>query len=110
MVTITVEVGKDEFAPAIEKAYRKQVKQIKIPGFRPGHAPRKVVEGMYGVEVFFDEAMNIAFPAAYQAAVEEAKLEPVDHPQVEVVEVTADGFTFKATFPNYPEVKLSIRA
>lgn len=106
MVTITVEVGKDEFAPAIEKAYKKQVKQIKIPGFRPGHAPRKVVEGMYGVEVFFDEAMNIAFPAAYQAAVEEAKLEPVDHPQVEVVEVTADGFTFKATFPNYPEVKL----
>ena len=106
MVTITVEVGKDEFAPAIEKAYKKQVKQMKIPGFRPGHAPRKVIEGMYGVEVFFDEAMNIAFPAAYQAALEEGKLEPVDHPQVEVTEVTVDGFTFKATFPNYPEVKL----
>lgn len=106
MVTITVEVGKDEFAPAIEKAYRKQVKQMKIPGFRPGHAPRKVIEGMYGVEVFFDEAMNIAFPAAYQAAIEEAKLEPVEHPQVEVTEVTADGFTFRATFANYPEVKL----
>lgn len=106
MVTITVEVGKDEFAPAIEKAYKKQVKQMKIPGFRPGHAPRKVIEGMYGVEVFFDEAMNIAFPAAYQAALEEGKLEPVDHPQVEVTEVSVDGFTFKATFPNYPEVKL----
>lgn len=38
MVTVTVEVGKDEFAPAIEKAYKKQVKQMKIPGFRPGHA------------------------------------------------------------------------
>lgn len=106
MVTITVEVGKDEFAPAIEKAYKKQVKQMKIPGFRPGHAPRKVIEGMYGVEVFFDEAMNIAFPAAYQAALEEGKLEPVDHPQVEVTDVSADGFTFKATFANYPEVKL----
>ena len=44
MVTVTVEVGKDEFAPAIEKAYKKQVKQMKIPGFRPGHAPRKVIE------------------------------------------------------------------
>lgn len=106
MVTITVEVGKDEFAPAIEKAYKKQVKQMKIPGFRPGHAPRKVIEGMYGIEVFFDEAMNIAFPEAYQAALEEGKLEPVDHPQVEVTEVSADGFTFKATFANYPEVKL----
>ena len=106
MVTVTVEVGKDEFAPAIEKAYKKQVKQIKIPGFRPGHAPRKVIEGMYGVEIFFDEAMNFAFPEAYQAALEEAKLEPVEHPQVEVTEVSADGFTFKATFANYPEVKL----
>ncbi len=106
MVTITVEVGKDEFAAAIEKAYKKQVKQIKIPGFRPGHAPRKVIEGMYGVEIFFDEAMNIAFPAAYEAALEEAKLNPVEHPQVEVTDISADGFTFKATFANYPEVKL----
>ena len=106
VVTVTVEVGKDEFAPAIEKAYKKQVKQMKIPGFRPGHAPRKVIEGMYGVEIFFDEAMNFAFPEAYQAALEEAKLEPVEHPQVEVTEVSADGFTFKATFANYPEVKL----
>ena len=105
MVTVTVEVGKDEFAPAIEKAYKKQVKQMKIPGFRPGHAPRKVIEGMYGVEIFFDEAMNFAFPEAYQAALEEAKLEPVEHPQVEVTEVSADGFTFKATFANYPEVR-----
>ena len=105
-VTITVEVGKDEFAAAIEKAYKKQVKQMKIPGFRPGHAPRKVIEGMYGVEVFYDEAMNIAFPAAYEAALTEAKLDPVEHPQVEVTEVNKDGFTFKATFANYPEVKL----
>ena len=106
MVTITVEVGQDEFAPAIEKAYKKQVKQMKVPGFRPGHAPRKVIEGMYGVEIFFDEAMNIAFPGAYQMALAEAKLQPVDHPSVEVTDVSADGFTFKATFPNYPEVKL----
>lgn len=55
--------------------------------------------------------MNFAFPKhnKYQAALEEAKLlEPVEHPQVEVTEVSADGFTFKATFANYPEVKLAI--
>ena len=106
MVTITVEVGKDEFEPAIERAYKKQVKQMKLPGFRPGHAPRKIIEKMYGPEVFYDEAMNIAFPAAYQAALEEGKLEPVEHPQVEVTEVNGDGFTFTATFANYPQVKL----
>jgi trigger factor len=64
------------------------------------------VEGMYGVEVFFDEAMNIAFPSAYQAAIEASGMNPVDRPQVEVTTVTAEGFTFKATFPNYPEAKL----
>ncbi len=107
MVVLTVDVEKDEFEAAIEKAYRKQVKKLNIPGFRKGHAPRKVVEGMFGVEVFFDDAMNFAFPEAYQAAVEEAKLEPVGYPDVEPVgDVTVDGFTFNATVAIYPEVKL----
>ena len=68
---------------------------------RPAKSLRNVWRGD-----LFDEAMNFAFPEAYQAALEEAKLEPVEHPQVEVTEVSADGFTFKATFANYPEVKL----
>jgi trigger factor len=107
MVVLTVDVEKDEFETAIEKAYKKQVKKLNIPGFRKGHAPRKVVEGMFGVEVFFDDAMNFAFPEAYQAAVGEAKIEPVGYPEVEPVgDVTVDGFTFKATVANYPEVKL----
>ncbi|MCQ2447558.1 MAG: trigger factor, partial [Oscillibacter sp.] len=106
-VALTIEVGAAEFEAAIEKAYQKMRKKINIPGFRPGKAPRKMVEKMYGAEVFFEEAINIAFPEAYEAAVNEQKLEVVGYPEVEMVgDVTAEGFTFKATAPVYPEVKL----
>ncbi len=66
-----------------------------------------MIERMYGAEVFFEEAINIAFPEAYEAAVEQEKLQVVGYPAVEMVgEVTKDGFTFKATAPVYPEVTL----
>ena len=82
-------------------------KKINVQGFRPGKAPRKIIEGMYGVEVFFEEAINIAFPDAYEAAVKEQDLRVVGYPEVEMVgECTRDGFTFKATVPVYPEVTL----
>ena len=82
-------------------------KKINVPGFRPGKAPRKIIEGMYGAEVFFEEAINIAFPDAYEAAVKEKELQVVGYPCVEMVgECTKDGFTFKATAPVYPEVTL----
>ena len=106
-VAMTVEVSAAEFEAALEKAYLKMRKQIKIPGFRPGKAPRKMIESMYGAEVFFEEAINIAFPEAYEAAVEEKRLQVVGYPSVEMVgEATREGFTFKATTPVYPEVKL----
>lgn len=106
-VVLTIEVGAAEFEAAIEKAYRKMRKNIRVPGFRPGKAPRKIIEGMYGVEVFFEEAINIAFPDAYEAAVKEQELQVVGYPSVEMVgEVSKEGFTFKATTPVYPEVTL----
>ena len=106
-VALTIEVGSAEFQAAIEKAYQKMRKKINVPGFRPGKAPRKVIEGMYGAEVFFEEAINIAFPEAYEAAVKEQELQVVGYPNVEMVgEVTKDGFTFKAIAPVYPEVTL----
>ena len=106
-VVLTIEVGSAEFEAAIEKAYQKMRKKINVPGFRPGKAPRKVIEGMYGAEVFFEEAINIAFPEAYEAAVKEQELQVVGYPAVEMVgEVTREGFTFKATTPVYPEVTL----
>lgn len=106
-VALTIEVGAAEFQAAVEKAYQKMRKKINVPGFRPGKAPRKIIEGMYGAEVFFEEAINIAFPDAYEAAVKEQELQVVGYPSVEMVgEVTKEGFTFKATAPVYPEVTL----
>lgn len=107
-VVLTVEVNAAEFEVAIEKAYKKMRKEISIQGFRPGKAPRKVIERMYGVEVFFDEAINNVFPEAYEAAVKAKELRVVGYPtNVEIVgECTVEGFTFKATAPVYPEVTL----
>lgn len=106
-VALTVEVSAEEFEAATVKAYQKMRKKISVPGFRPGKAPRKIIEGMYGAEVFYEEAVNIAMPDAYEAAVTEKKLNVVGYPKVELEgEITGDGFTFKANVPVYPEVKL----
>ena len=105
-VALTVEVDADTFEAAIEKAYRKVRNQINVPGFRKGKAPRKMIENLYGVGVFYDEAINIAMPEAYAAAVESEKLEVVGYPEVELLDVGKDGFSFKATVPVYPEVTL----
>ncbi len=106
MVALTVEVSAADFETAIEKAYRKQRGRIQMPGFRPGKAPRKMIESMYGVEVFYEEAVNIALPDAYEAAVKEQDLKVVGYPQVELLEVGKEGFSFKATVAVYPEVTL----
>ena len=105
-VALTVEVDAETFEAAIEKAYRKVRNQINVPGFRKGKAPRKMIENLYGVGVFYDEAINIAMPDAYAAAVESEKLEVVGYPEVELLDVGKDGFSFKATVPVYPEVTL----
>lgn len=106
-VALTVEVDAAEFQAAIEKAYQKMRRKINVRGFRPGKAPRKLIEREYGPEVFYEEAINIAFPDAYEAAVKEQGLEVVGYPAVELVgDATQDGFTFKAMVPVYPEVTL----
>ena len=106
-VALTIEVGAAEFEAAIEKAYQKMRKKINVQGFRPGKAPRKMIEKMYGAEVFFEEAINNAFPEAYDAAIKEQELKVVGYPEVEMVgECTQEGFTFKAVVPVYPEVTL----
>ena len=106
-VALTIEVSADEFEAAIEKAYVKMRKNINIQGFRPGKAPRKMIEKMYGVEVFFEEAINIAFPDAYEAALKEKELQVVGYPEVDMLgECTKEGFTFTAIVPVYPEVTL----
>ena len=106
-VALTIEGSAAEFEAAIEKAYVKMRKNINIQGFRPGKAPRKMIEKMYGVEVFFEEAINIAFPEAYEAALKEKELQVVGYPEVDMLgECTVEGFTFTAIVPVYPEVTL----
>ena len=74
MVALTVEVSAADFEAAVDKAYKKQRGSIRVPGFRPGKAPRKMIESMYGTGVFYEEAVNIALPDAYGAAVKEQEL------------------------------------
>ena len=105
-VALTIEVGAEEFEAAVNKAYLKMRGKMNIPGFRPGKAPRKMIESMYGAEVFYEEAVNIILPDAYEAAVKEQELKVVGYPEVELESCTKDGVVFKCTVAIYPEVKL----
>lgn len=106
-VALTIEVGAETFEAAVEKAYRQKRKSIRVPGFRPGKAPRQLIEKMYGAEVFYPDAIDNVWFDAYKDAVTEEKLRIVGDPKIEMVgEVTKEGFTFKATVPVYPEVTL----
>ncbi|MCF0122717.1 MAG: trigger factor [Ruminiclostridium sp.] len=105
-VELTVEVGQEEFEAAIEKVYRKSRGNISVPGFRKGKAPRKVIEGMYGAGVFYEDAIEEVYPTACNAAIAEQGLDQVAPPQVEILTLGKEGFSFKATVTVRPEVTL----
>ena len=77
-------ISAEEFDAAVSAAYKKNVSRINIPGFRRGKAPRHVIEMHYGKGVFYEDALDELFPAEYQAAIDEYKLEPVDRPELDV--------------------------
>ncbi len=105
-IELVIEVSAAEFDAAINKVYNRQKKNIMIPGFRKGKAPRKMVEKMYGEQVFFEDAVEEAYPAAYDAALKEAGIVPVAYPKLEIVEIGKDGFTFKALVTVQPEASV----
>lgn len=105
-VELVIEVGAEEFEAAVQKVYLKQRGKIAIPGFRKGHAPRKIIEAMYGTGVFYEDAINDLYPEAYAQAVEQEKLDPVAWPRVEVESAGKEGLVFKAAVTVRPEVKL----
>ena len=105
-VALTIETSAEEFEAAVNKAYLKMRGKINVPGFRVGKAPRKIIEKMYGAEVFYEEAVNIILPDAYEAAVKEQELDVVGYPEVELESCTKDGVVVKCTVAVYPEVKL----
>ncbi len=105
-VELTIQIEAEEFESAVQKAYLKNRGSIGVPGFRKGKAPRKIIEGMYGAGVFYEDAINAVYPTAYEQAVQEQKLDDVGYPKMEVVEVGKEGFTFKALVSVRPQAKL----
>ncbi|MBE7035232.1 MAG: trigger factor [Ruminococcaceae bacterium] len=89
-VEFTMTVAAETFRDAMDKSFRKNVKNITLPGFRKGKAPRKLIEKTYGEAVFYDDAIDIVFPAEYEAAIKELALEPVDMPRLDVKEIGTD--------------------
>ena len=107
-VKLTIEVSAEQFEAETQKAYQKAGKRFNVPGFRKGKAPRKVIENMYGPLAFFDDAFDIVYPEAYQAAIAEQGVEPVDRPDVSI-ETLPEGETplvFSLVVAVKPEVEL----
>lgn len=104
---LEVEVDAEQVAKALDKAFRKIVTKVNVPGFRRGKVPRHIFEARFGVESLYPEAIDILLPDAYRTAVEQTGIEPVDRPEVDV-EQFAKGqpFRFKAKVTVKPEVKL----
>ena len=95
VVALTIQVDAEAFEAAVQAAYLKNRSKLSVPGFRRGKAPRKILEGMYGTGVFYDDAINALYPEAYEAAVKEQGLDDVGYPQVEVLDASKEnGFTF----------------
>ena len=105
--TLAVEIEKDQFEPALNRAYLKNRGRIQVPGFRKGKAPRKVIEGMYGASVFYEDAIDELFPDVYEKAVTDNELKPVGRPSLTEMERTGDGgVSLTIEIELYPEVKL----
>ena len=97
----------EDFRNAIEKAYKKNVGQIAIPGFRKGKAPRQIVEKYYGSEIFYEDAVNIVLPDAYDKALEEQNIEAVAQPEIDVKSISKeDGVVFTAKVTVKPDFEL----
>ncbi len=107
MAKLTIEVSAEELEKALQGAYMKQKGQISVPGFRKGKVPRQMIEKMYGAAIFYDDAANALIPEAYSKAYDEAGLEIVSQPKIEVVQIEkGKPFIFTAEVATKPEVTL----
>ena len=107
MAKLTIEVSAEKLEKAIEGAYQKNKNKISVPGFRKGKVPRKMIEQMYGKEIFYEDAANALIPDAYEEALKECEEEIVSSPKIEVVTIEAGSpFVFTAEVALKPEVKL----
>lgn len=108
MVSFEFSISGEEFEKAIEQAYRKNVGKISVQGFRKGKAPRQIIERFYGKEIFYEDAINIALPAAYDKAIEENDIAAVDQPEIDIKgEISREnGVTFTAKVTVKPEFEM----
>ena len=103
---LQISVDKATFDAAVSNVYRKQVKNITVPGFRKGKAPRSIIEKMYGTGVFYEDAINDLIPAAYTEALEESKLDVVGQPEFDIVSIDENGVVLSAKVYVKPEVEI----
>lgn len=103
---LTFDVDRATFDAAVDKVYHRSAKNINIPGFRRGKAPRSIIEKMYGKGVFYEDAINDLIPDAYTAASKEAALEIVSRPEFDVETIDENGLVLKAKVYVKPDVKI----
>lgn len=107
MVKLVIEADAEEFEAGLNTAYNKNKNKINVPGFRKGKAPRKMIEKLYGAEIFFEEAANSIIPDAYSKAAKESELDIVSQPKISVVQLeSGKPFVFEAEVAVRPEVEL----
>ena len=105
--TLTFDIDVETIQKGIDDAFKKTQKQITVPGFRKGHVPRAIFNQMYGEESLYQDALNDVLPDAYEAAVKETEIEPVDQPQISIDSMEkGQPWTIKAEVAVKPEVKL----
>ncbi len=104
---LTFEVDRATFDAAINKVFKKQSKNISIPGFRKGKAPRAIVEKMYGKEVFYEDAINEIIPDAYTEAMKDYDKTVVSRPEFDIETIDENGVVLTATFYTKPEAEIA---
>jgi trigger factor len=105
LVVLDITADDDEFSEAMSRAFRKVARDIQVPGFRKGKAPRHIIEGLYGRNVFLQEAADEVMDKLYRQALQQEDLTPVGEPSVEINAL--EPVNFVVTVPVYPDVELN---
>ena len=103
---LTIDIDSATFAAAVDKVYRKSVKNITVPGFRKGKAPRAIIEKMYGKGVFYEDAINDLIPSVYPEALKESGIYAVSQPEFDIESIDDNGVVLTAKVYVKPEVKI----